>query len=421
MKKNSIKNFNKKWFNNENGDYYECLNTMNYRDEKGVNISIAIVFSGRNRRKSFNVSARLLEKCWRDNKMLAYIRRYDKEINTESIEGYFRDKEKCVDKNGKVVGNYIEELTDGLCNCITYYRKNIYFTNSYLDENSGKMINDRIQKCGTCFSMSVAEQYKSLQYPDIIGGIFEEFLTNESYIENEPNKLLNLVSTISRGREDFTLFMIANTISRINPYISDFGLTKMRTQKQGTIDYYKIKNGVVNVQGDEEYFIISCEYMKDKTNENKNITSKTNLRTITNTNNWEELKKYNCINISFFINHKEFATTQVFIFESKGFKFKAELKNVPINLLEYYNEEILETDKRTMPILYISRKSSKTIRGTRCYTDTPCLDKYSTYGFKPNYHIDDIVNTLLKRGWVVYADNLTANEFNQVLKELRNL
>ena len=74
------RNFNKKWFNSNNGEFYDCQHTLDYVDENGHTVDIAIVYSGRNRRKSFNVSATMIKQAFEKNKKFGYIRRYDKEL-----------------------------------------------------------------------------------------------------------------------------------------------------------------------------------------------------------------------------------------------------------------------------------------------------------------------------------------------------
>ena len=94
--------------------------------------------------------------------------------------------------------------------------------------------------------------------------------------------------------------MLANTISRINPYVDAFGLTKYRTQEKGTIDIYKLYRGVFNEDGTEKYYIISREYcienedeLDSKTSKELLKTKRKRLSTMISRGDWEETYTYN--------------------------------------------------------------------------------------------------------------------------------
>ena len=77
---------------------------------------------------------------------------------------------------------------------------------------------------GYGFSLSTANNKKSISYPDITTLIYDEFLLeqgNQRYLPNEPEKLLNLYETIARpgtNHPRVVVFMLANAISITNPY-----------------------------------------------------------------------------------------------------------------------------------------------------------------------------------------------------------
>lgn len=77
---------------------------------------------------------------------------------------------------------------------------------------------------GYGFSLSTANNKKSISYPDITTLVFDEFLLeqgNQRYLPNEPEKLLNLYETIARpgtNHPRVVVFMLANAISITNPY-----------------------------------------------------------------------------------------------------------------------------------------------------------------------------------------------------------
>ena len=74
-----------------------------------------------------------------------------------------------------------------------------------------------------------------------------------------------------------------------------------------------------------------------------------------------------------------------------------------------------------MQYLYIEPKTSKTLDKTRLYTDNAghLVNKYSTMGFKKIYEIDNIIETMIKSGWLIFSNNLVGNEFMQTYNYLR--
>ena len=89
---------------------------------------------------------------------------------------------------------------------------------------------------GYGFSLSTANNKKSISYPFITTLIFDEFLLeedNQRYLKNEPTKMLNLYETIARPGTDHprvVMFLLANAISITNPYFLYLNLRMPTTQ-----------------------------------------------------------------------------------------------------------------------------------------------------------------------------------------------
>ena len=85
------------------------------------------------------------------------------------------------------------------------------------EEEKVKWTDDDI--IGYGFTLSTANNLKSVAYPFITKLIFDEFLLekgNQHYLNDEPAKLLNLYETIARpgtNHPKVILFMLANAIS----------------------------------------------------------------------------------------------------------------------------------------------------------------------------------------------------------------
>ena len=132
---------------------YELSETLSYKDDTGREPDIAFVYSGRNRGKSFEISAQCLADAWYDDKELAYVRRY--EDTMDMIAAYFGDKEQ-----------FIKDMTDGQCTHITVYKSVMYFSHTEEDENGDtKLFRDK--PLGRFFPLSKQGRFKSLRYPKI--------------------------------------------------------------------------------------------------------------------------------------------------------------------------------------------------------------------------------------------------------------
>lgn len=158
----------------------------------------------------------------------ALIRRFDEDIKQSVIASYFNDRFLC---------EIIEKESKGKYNYVTFYQRDFYF--AHIDEN-GK-IEKGFAFCKV-FSIADDERYKSSTVePDIEIIIFEEFTTNKTYLSNEVERFMNLCSTILRlntGR----VYMIANKVSRVCPYFSEWCLKNIPKQKEGSIDVYEFED-----------------------------------------------------------------------------------------------------------------------------------------------------------------------------------
>lgn len=73
---------------------------------------------------------------------------------------------------------------------------------------------------GFFISLSVNQNYKSVQFPKVSTIIFDEFIIEKGgqYLANEPTKLVNFYSTVSRYRPNVRVIMLANAVTITNPY-----------------------------------------------------------------------------------------------------------------------------------------------------------------------------------------------------------
>lgn len=190
------------------------------------NADINILFGERSSGKSWQAKhKRGLLNYLETGKRFILMRRFREEITNEKIEKYFDDVD-------------VEGITEGKYNCITTYRKGIFLSN--FSSDTFKVT--RGEKIGYAVALSTEQNYAGGSFLDVSDIIFEEFMTRSRYLgENEPDKLMNFYATIDRKRGTTKLWLIGNTISRVCPYIYEWGLHDIISkQKQGTIETKEI-------------------------------------------------------------------------------------------------------------------------------------------------------------------------------------
>ena len=205
------------------------------------NADINIIYGERSNGKSYQVKhKKAVEKYLNTGRRFILMRRMREEISNEKIEQYFADVD-------------IYKLTNGKYNCISLYRKTLYLSNYNMD--TGKTT--RHEKIGYVVALSTEQNYAGASYLDVDDIIFEEFMSRSLYLSNEPDKLMNFYCTVDRKRGTTKLWLVGNSISRVCPYINEWGLHKiMSTQKQGTIITKTIKST------DDDTVTIAIEYCK---------------------------------------------------------------------------------------------------------------------------------------------------------------
>lgn len=393
----------KKYYKNENHDY-EISETLSYHDETNRPPDICFVYSGRNRGKSFEVSTQLLADSYFDNNFFGYIRRNDATVY--EIEQYFADKT-----------DFIKDMTDGVSDGITLSKGKLYLCH-YEDE---KRVLDK--PVGYFFALSRQSSYKSLQFPEIRNLLFEEVLTDQTFLSAEPEKLMNLYSTCRRSKTDFTMWLISNTISVVNPYSNSWGI-KLAQNKAGEVRLSKLYLGVYDENQKEQYLLIAAHYLKDKgtlTKEDQN-KKRNRIKTAIASNKWEEAKLYTTLPLKYVKQYKPIETV---VFEYEDLMFQVDIVELPENIMKVYKdsteEDPIELNTREkIPTLYVRRKTTQPKEKTRLYTNNPDrFSQYATDGYKIICRLDMIVDKLIQRGWILGADNLTMNDFFRCFNSLR--
>ena len=226
------------------------------------------------------------------------------DIRTEKIEQYFMDMD-------------IVKLTDGKYNTIDVYRRQIFLAN--YDINSGKSI--RGEKIGYVVALSIEQNYAGGSYLDVDDIIFEEFMSRlgngTTYLYDEPNKLMNLYSTVDRKRGTTKLWLVGNTITRVCPYLQDWGIQEeVLHQKQGEIITKWVSTGSFDDDGKEIMVKLAVEYCRDSGKTSYVIGSHKNML---NNGSWQSDSQPHLPK-----SYREYKCLYRMVFFYKGFKFLAE-------------------------------------------------------------------------------------------------
>jgi hypothetical protein len=209
------------------------------------NAKYLFLLGERSNGKSYAVKEYILKKAF-DKKDCTFglIWRYEKDIKEGYITDYFADMP-------------INEITRGAYDHVIAYHGSIYFAKE--DVETGKL--EKGLMCGKYFALNISVRYKSKSFPMIEDLVFEEIMvdSNSSYLQNEVSLFMQLLSTVFRRRENSRVFMIGNTLSRVCPYVTEFGLKNILKMIPGDMDVYEFKTL------DDQITKIAVEYCENST------------------------------------------------------------------------------------------------------------------------------------------------------------
>lgn len=196
-----------------------------------------MIFGERSNGKTYAVLSEILLNYRDHKKQGGLIRRYDDDIKPNKLGTIFDhivsngDLKKIFKGKGDWTG-------------ITYRNRRFYLTKKVLKENkkydytTEEVVLDE-KPFMWAFSLSQEEDYKENAFPDINIIFLDEFLTRNTYLNDEFILFTNLISTIKRKRQDMIIYMCGNTINQYCPYFREMGLRHVRQQKKGTIEVYQ--------------------------------------------------------------------------------------------------------------------------------------------------------------------------------------
>lgn len=203
---------------------------------KRKNAIYNVIFGERSNGKTYAALQEVLRKYFNDGKaQFAYVRRWKEDLTGKRASRLFA---------GLIENGEIEKISKGEFTGVHYYAGKFYLCT--YDEKGKPIYNDG-DLLGFTFALSDGEHDKSTSYPLIKTIVFDEFLTNKTYLSDEFVHFMNVVSTIVRRRTDVTIYMLGNTVNKFCPYFQEMGLENAAKMKQGSIDVYKYGNSPMRV------------------------------------------------------------------------------------------------------------------------------------------------------------------------------
>lgn len=95
---------------------------------------------------------------------------------------------------------------------------------------------------GFFVALSVAQNFKSVQFPNVKLIIFDEFIIEKGgiYLPEEHNKFLNFYNTVDRYKDKTRVLMLSNSVAITNPYMIHYRVNPNDADRNGFI---KVNNG----------------------------------------------------------------------------------------------------------------------------------------------------------------------------------
>lgn len=343
--------------------YYDISNILK------TNASYMMLLGQRANGKSYQAKKVVLEAAYHHDKLFVYLRRWERDIKQDYVTEYFSDMP-------------IKEITNGVYTGVLAYQGYIFFYN--LDDDN-KIVKGKT--IGRYLALNLNERYKSQVFKGYDYLIYEEFITDKLYLDNEPRTLMQLVSTIFRDRKGI-VFLVGNTLSRVCPYFSEWSLTGTLKQKPGTIEvyHYHVEDDVIDV---------AVEYCANSNKTNTMFFGQASKQIISGEWDTEDLPHlpgdqhdYECV-------YKVLVKYQSF--------------NFMMNLL---------IDDEGSKIVFIYPHTGKT-KVDRIIQDefsiNPLINNRLDPRHKPEAHMLDC----FRFNKVCYSDNLTGTDFGHVIEHFR--
>lgn len=349
---------------------------------KQVDAQYKILLGGRNIGKSYATKEDVIIECLIHDGQFTYLRRWDRDIKGTYVVNYFNDLD----------WKKISEVTGKSFSSVYYWQGKIFLCN--MDEDNKPIDKYHI---GYAHSLSQNERYKSQMFPRVLYTIFEEFITDQLYLQDEPSIIQEYVSTIYRERKA-TIYMIGNTISKLCPYFNEWNLSNVLSMKTHEISVFENTTDVISSEGVVQITVKIAVEMCGA----EGVFSKMafgSAATMIVKNEWRQ-KNVPRIEKDIIKDMKE--VYHMFVF-CDNLVFKMCLCNYNHELFWYVKPHTTEI---------------KNIEKERIISNTPSINRYQTNGFIPLNEKEALAFNLIKNKKIFYCSNECGTDFQQALNKL---
>lgn len=339
-------------------EYYSMENLLK------VHADYNLLIGMNNNGKSYQVKLFCLTQAFENHKFV-YLRRYKEDIKQYAVESYFGDMP-------------VSKITNGQYDSVTAFQGYIYFSL----EVEGKM--KRGPRIGRYCALSEYQRYKSTTFVGYDNIIYEEFITDDIYLSEEPLKLQRFVTIVARDRK-VRVWMVGNTMSRVVPYFGEWNLKGSLTQKKGTIEiYHESYEGIPIDIAVEMCGVIDSGSKMFFGNAAKQIVS----------GEWS-VKEYPRLPFPY----KEYSVAYEMQVQYQMFAF---------------NIRLMVKDDTALG--FVSPAKVKKKKG-RIITDVFSDNALISPALDPRFKGERILQKLYRQNKFCYTDNLTGSDFNQLLAQ----
>ena len=344
--------------------YYDITNLLS------TDAQYLMLLGQRSNGKSYQVKKVVLENAYRDRGMFVYLRRYRADLKQAYVTSYFDDMP-------------ISAITNGEYDTVRAINGSIYF----VELNEDGTVEKRKQ-CGRYCALNEAERYKSQVFKDYNSIVYEEFITDQFYLTDEPRLLQQFVSTVAR-LDEIKVFLVGNTLTRVCPYFHEWCLEGVLKQKQGTIELYHYHTS------EDDTVTIAVEYCSNTNNKNSMFFGQSAKQIITGEWDVKELPK---------LPREQYEYEMIYEIELiyQSFKFCVQLLVEPNNGGRILFVYPLTTDRKLYRII------------TDEFSDLPNV----TTKLDRNKRPELLMIQCLQMDKVCYSDNLTGSDFGKVLEKM---
>ena len=353
----------------------------NIKRIKEANCEYNLIYGQRSNGKSYAVKHFVCEEAVDPNKKFVLLRRQYVDAKPTANANYFKDL-----NYKKIYGN----------ECLGIQIRGDQIFAVYAHKGHNKI---PVKHIGYVCSLSGNAHYTGQNFNDVSNIVYEEVISRSIYLNNEPAILQDFVSTVFRERNDGRVWLIGNSISRMCPYFTDWELTKVPKQADGTIDIYEKHTGRYDEDGNELITRIAVERSESMKAESKMFfgsRSKMITEGAWQTDEHPRLER----------RLETYAVLYSLVFEYTKFKYMARFLYDPENECHFW---------------YIEPKTTEIKKGTRVVSDKFYTDDMCTVGLVALSPEEQSILKQIGQMNCVFSDNLTGTEFYQAYRMLGRL